>query len=209
MLNTMEKGHEEATAKQRYWLDDYDAEESIRQIKRCEDRKFESKVKSGLELWRTKFNINHGAWYPYLWKCGMSQATASRRKQLATEFLRWQEILPKDDELEEHHVIKGLEMVIYKPFILNDFRKSRINWEALRGELSGEKDIAAKKQRSLKLTKVIKTVRTIYQRAWRDKEARDAFEIIYENVTLMHNDLLKLEQMEKASKTEESLKVRQ
>ena len=209
MLHTMEKEHEEATANQRYWLHDYDAKESIRQIKRCENRKFESKVKCGLELWRTKLNISHGAWYPYLWKCGMSQATASRRKQLAAEFLRWQEILPKDDELKEHHVIDGLELVSDKPFIMNDFRKSRINWEALRGELSGEKDIAAKKQRSLKLTKVIKTVRTIYQRAWRDKEARDAFEIIYENVTLMHNDLLKLEQMEKASKTEESLKVRQ
>ena len=209
MLNTMKKGHEEATAKQRYWLDDYDAEESIRQIKRCEDRKFESKVQCGLELWRTKLNINHGGWYPYLWKCGMSQATASRRKQLATEFLRWQEILPKDDEVEEYHVIDGLELVIDKPCIMNDFRKSRINWEALRGELSGENNIAAKKRRSLKLTKVIKTVITIYQRAWRDKEARDAFEIIYENVTLMHNDLLKLEQMEKASKTEESEKVRQ
>ncbi|MFC1995516.1 hypothetical protein ACFLVM_01380 [Chloroflexota bacterium] len=209
MLNAMEKGHEETTAKQRYWLDDYDAEESIRQIKRCEDRKFESKVQCGLELWRTKFNINHGGWYPYLWKCGMSQATASRRKQLTTEFLRWQGILPKDNEVEEHHVIDGLELVTDKPFILNDFRKSRINWEALRGELSGEKDIASKKQQNLKLTKVIKTVRTIYQRAWRDKEARDAFEIIYENVTLMHNDLLKLEQMEKASKTEESEKVRQ
>lgn len=209
MLPTMVKEHEEATDSQRYWLHDYDAKESIRQIKRCENRKFESKVKCGLELWRTKLNISHGAWYPYLWKCGMSQATASRRKQLAAEFLRWQEILPKDDELKEHHVIDGLELVSDKPFIMNDFRMSRIDWEALRGELSGEKDIAAKKQRSLKLTKVIKTVRTIYQRAWRDKEARDAFEIIYENVTLMHNDLLKLEQMEKASKTEESLKVRQ
>ncbi len=209
MLPTMEKEHEEATANQRYWLLGYDAEESIRQIKRCEDRKFESKVKCGLELWRTKFNINHGAWYPYLWKCGMSQPTASRRKQLATEFLQWREILPKDKELEEHHVIAGLELITDKPFIMNDFRKSRINLEALRTELSGEKGIAAERKRSLKLTKVIKTVRKIYQQAWHDKQAREALEIIYENVTLMRNDLLKLDQMEEASKTEEFGKVRQ
>jgi len=203
MLHTMEKEHEEATANQRYWLHDYDAKESIRQIKRCENRKFESKVKCGLELWRTKFNISHGAWYPYLWKCGMSQSTASRRKQLAAEFLRWQEILPKDNELEEHHAIDGLELVSDKPFIMNDFRESRINREALRKEFSGEKDIAAKRQRSLKLSKVIKAVREIYRQARHDKEARDAFEIIYENVTLMWNDFLNLEQMEKVSKTEE------
>ena len=208
-MHTMEKGLEEATANQRYWLLGYDAKESIRQIKRCEDRKFESKVKRGLELWRTKLNINHGSWYPYLWKCGMSQATASRRKQLATEFLGWQEILPKDNEIKEHHVIDGLELVTDKPFIMNGFRESRINREALRGELSGEKDIAAKRQRSLKLTKVIKTIRKIYQQAWHDKEARDVFEIIYKNVTLMRNDLLKLEQMEKVSKTEEFEEVRQ
>jgi len=204
----MEKEHEEATTNQRYWLHDYDAKESIRQIKRCENRKFESKVKCGLELWRTKFNIDHGAWYPYLWKCGMSQATASRRKQLATEFLRWQEILPKDNELKEHHVIDGLELVTDKPFIMNDFRKSRTDWEALRGELSGEKGIAIKRQRSLKLRKVIKAVRIIYQQAWCDKEARDAFEIIYKNVTLMWTDLLNIEQMEKTSKTEEFEEVR-
>ncbi len=209
MLYTVEKEQEEATANQRYWLHDYDAKESIRQIKRCENRKFESKVKCGLELWRTKFNISHGAWYPYLWKCGMSQATASRRKQLAADFLRWQEILPKDNELEEHHVIDGLELVTDKPFIMNDFRESRIDWEALRRELSGEKDIAAKRQRSLKLGKVIKAVRIIYQQAWCDKEARDAFEIIYENVTLMWTDFLNLEQVEKASKTEELEEVRQ
>jgi hypothetical protein len=203
MLHTMEKEHEEATANQRYWLLGYDARESIRQIKRCEDRKFDSKVKCGLELWRTKFNISHGAWYPYLWKCGMSQSTASRRKQLAAEFLRWQEILPKGNELEEHHVIDGLELVTDKPFIMNDFRESQINREALRKELSGKKDLAAKRQRSLKLSKVIKTVRIIYQQAWCDKEARDAFEIIYKNVTLMWNDFLNLEQMEKASRTEE------
>ena len=203
MLHTMEKEHEEATANQRYWLHDYDAGESIRQIKRCENRKFESKVKCGLELWRTKFNISHGAWYPYLWKCGMSQATASRRKQLATEFLRWQEILPKDNELEEHHAIDGLELVTDKPFIMNDFRKSRIDWETLRRELSGEKDIATKRQRSLKLKEIMKTVRKIYQQARYDKEARDALEIIYNNITLIWNDFLRLEQMEKASKTEE------
>jgi len=203
MLHTMEKEHEEATANQRYWLLGYDARESIRQIKRCEDRKFESKVKCGLELWRTKFNISHGAWYPYLWKCGMSQATASRRKQLATEFLRWQEILPKDNELEEHHAIDGLELVTDKPFIMNDFRKSRIDWETLRRELSGEKDIATKRQRSLKLRELMKTVRKIYQQARYDKEARDALEIIYNNITLIWNDFLRLEQMEKASKTEE------
>ena len=203
MLHTMEKEHEEATANQRYWLHDYDAKESIRQIKRCENRKFESKVKCGLELWRTKFNISHGAWYPYLWKCGMSQATASRRKQLATEFLRWQEILPKDNELEEHHAIDGLELVTDKPFIMNDFRKSRIDWETLRRELSGEKDIATKRQRSLKLRELMKTVRIIYQQARYDKEARDALEIIYNNITLIWNDFLSLEQMEKASKTEE------
>ena len=57
--------------------------------------------------------------------------------------------------------------------------------------------------------KVIKTVRTIYQQAWHDKEARNALEIIYRNVTLMWNDILKLEQMEKASKTEEFEEVRQ
>ena len=209
MLYTVEKEHEEATVNQRYWLDDYDAKESIRQIKRCENRKFESKVQCGLELWRTKFNINHGGWYPYLWKCGMSQATASRRKQLATEFLRWQGILPKDNEVEEHHVIDGLELVTDKPFIMNDFRESRINREALRGELSGEKDIAAKRQRSLKLREVMKTVRKIYHQARYDKEARDAFEIIYKNVTLMWNDFLNLEQMEKASKTGEFEEVRQ
>ncbi len=209
MLPTMVKEHEEATANQRYWLHGYDAKESIRQIKRCENRKFESNVQCGLELWRTKFNINHGGWYPYLWKCGMSQATASRRKQLATEFLRWQRILPKDNEVEEHHVIDGLELVIDKPFIMNDFRTSRIDWEALRGELSGEKGIAAKKQRSLKLNKVMETVRKIYQQAWSDKEAREALEIIYNNVSLMWNDLLKLEQMDKESKTEEFEEVRQ
>ena len=209
MLYTVEKEQEEAAANQRYWLHNYDAKESIRQIKRCENRKFESKVKCGLELWRTKFNINHGAWYPYLWKCGMSQATASRRKQLAAEFLRWQEILPKDNELEERHVIDGLELVTDNPFIMNDFRESQIDREALRRELSGEKDIAAKRQRSLKLGKVIKEVRIIYQQAWCDKEARDAFEIIYKNVTLMWTDLLNLEQMEKASKTEEFEEVRQ
>ena len=209
MLPTMEKEHEEATANQRYWLHDYDAKESIRQIKQCENRKFESKVQCGLELWRTKYNIGHGAWYPYLWKCGMSQATASRRKQLATEFLQWQEMLAKGNELKEHHVIYGLELVTEKPFILNDFRKSRINWEALRGELSGEKGIALKRQRSLKLRKVMKTVGEIYRQARHDKEARDAFEIIYENVTLMWNDFLNLEQMEKASKTEEFEEVRQ
>ena len=209
MLYTVEKEQEEAAANQRYWLHNYDAKESIRQIKRCENRKFESKVKCGLELWRTKFNINHGAWYAYLWKCGMSQATASRRKQLATEFLLWQEILSKGNELEEHHVIDGLELVTDKPFIMNDFRESQINREALRRELSGEKDIAARRQRSLKLDKVIKAVRIIYQQAWCDKEARDAFEIIYENVTLMWNDFLNLEQMGKASKTEEFEEVRQ
>ena len=203
MLHTMEREHEEATANQRYWLHDFDAEESIRQIKQCENRKFESKVKCGLELCRTKFNISHGAWYPYLWKCGMSQATASRRKQLATEFLRWQEILPKDNELEEHHAIDGLELVTDKPFIMNDFRKSRIDWETLRRELSGEKDIATKRQRSLKLKEIMKTVRKIYQQARYDKEAREALEIIYQNVSLMWNDFLRLEQMEKASKTEE------
>lgn len=208
MLHTMEKEHEEATANQRYWLHDYDAKESIRQIKQCENRKFESKVKCGLELWRTKLNISHGAWYPYLWKCGMSQATASRRKQLAAEFLRWQEILPRDNELKEHHVIDGLELVSDKPFIMNDFRESRIDWEALRRELSGEKGIAPKRQRSLKLRKVMKTVREIYRQARHDKEARDAFEIIYENVTLMWNDFLNLEQMEKALKTEEFEEVR-
>jgi len=209
MLDTMETELEEAITKKRYWLQGYDADQSIRQIKRCENRKFESKVQCGLELWRTKLNISHGAWYPYLWKCGMSQATASRRKQLATEFLRWQEILPKDRELQEHHVIDGLELVTCKPFIMNDFRKSRIDWGALREELSGEKRIAIKKQQSLKLTKVIQTVRTIYQRAWRDKEARDALEIIYENVTFMRNDLLKLDQIEKVLKTEEFEKVHQ
>jgi hypothetical protein len=203
MLHTMEKEHEEATANQRYWLHDYNVEESLRQIKRCENRKFESKVKCGLELWRTKFNISHGAWYPYLWKCGMSQATASRRKQLAAEFLRWQEILPKDNELEEHHVIDGLELVSGKPFIMNGFRESQINREALRRELSGEKGIAAKRQRSLKLSKVIKTVREIYRQARHDKEARAVFEIIYNNIALMWNDFLNLEQMEKASRTEE------
>ncbi len=209
MLHTMEKEQEEATANQRYRLHDYDAKESVRQVKRCENRKFESKVECGLELWRTKFNINHGAWYPYLWKCGMSQATASRRKQLAAEFLRWGEILPKDNELTEVHVIDGLELVANKPFTLNDFRESRIDWEALRGELFGEKGIVAKGQRSLKLTKVSKTVRKIYQQAWHDKETRDAFEIIYKNVALMWTDLLNLEQMEKASKTEEFEEVRQ
>ena len=75
----MEKEHEEATVNQRYWLHDYDARESIRQIKQYENRKFGSKVKCGLELWRTKFNINHGAWYPYLWKCDMSQAAGNRQ----------------------------------------------------------------------------------------------------------------------------------
>jgi len=209
LLHSMEKEHQETTADQRYWLHDYDAKESIRQIKRCENRKFESKVKCGLELGRTKFNISHGAWYPYLWKCGMSQPTASRRKQLATEFLQWREILPKDKELEEHHVIDALELITDKPFIMNDFRESRINREALRRELSGEEGIAAERKRSLKLTKVIKTVRTIYQQAWHDKEARNALEIIYRNVTLMWNDILRLEQMEKASRTEEFEKVRQ
>ena len=209
MLNTMEKELEEATADQRYWLNGYDGEESIRQIKRCENGKFQSKVKCGLELWRTKFNISHGAWYPYLWKCGISQATASRRKQLAAEFLRWQEILPKGNELQEHHVIDGLELVTEKPFMLNDFRESRVDWEALRQDLSGEKSIAPKKQRSLKLAKVIKAVRIIYQQAWRDQEARKALEIIYENVSFMRNDLIKLEQMEKVSKTKECEKVRQ
>ena len=133
----------------------------------------------------------------------MSQATASRRKQLATEFLRWQEILPKDNELEEHHAIDGLELVTDKPFIMNDFRKSRIDWETLRRELSGEKDLATKRQRSLKLKEIMKTVRIIYQQARYDKEARDALEIIYNNITLIWNDFLRLEQMEKASKTEE------
>ena len=92
---------------------------------------------------------------------------------------------------------------------MNDFRKSRIDWEALRGELSGERYIAAERQRSLKLGKVIKAVRIIYQQAWHDNEAREALEIIYENVTLMRNDLLKLDQMEKVSKTEEFEEVRQ
>jgi len=199
----MEKEQQEATANQRYWLHDYDTKESIRQIKRCENRKFESKIRCGLELLRTKFNINHGAWYPYLWKCGLSQATASRRKQLATEFLQWQEILPKDNELKEHHVIDGLDLVTEKPFILNDFSESRIDREALRTELSGEYGIAIKGQRSLKLRKVITAVRTIYQRAYHDKEARDALEIIHETVTLMWNDILNLEQVEKVSKTGE------
>ena len=53
------------------------------------------------------------------------------------------------------------------------------------------------------------TVKTIYQRAWHDKEAREALEIIYKNVTLMWTDLQKLEQMEKVSKTEEFEAVRQ
>ena len=209
MLHKIEKEHKEATANQRYWLQGYDAEESVRQIKRCESQKFESKVQCGLELWRTKLNISHGAWYPDLWKCGMSQATASRRKQLATEFLRWGKILPNGNELEEYHVIEGLEMVTCKLFILNDFRESLIDWEALRTELSGEKDIAVKRRRSLKLTKVMKTVRKLYQQAWHDKEAREVLEIIYQNVTLMRNDLLKLDQKEKASRIEESEKVRQ
>ncbi len=209
MLYTVEKEQEETTANQRYWLHGYDAEESIRLIKRCENRKFKSKVGCGLELWRTKLNIAHGAWYSYLWKCGMSQATASRRKQLAIEFLRWQEILPKGNELGEHHIIDGLELVANKPFTLNGFRESRVDWEALRGELSGEKGIAAKKQRSLKLGKVLKTVRMIYQQAWHDKEAREVLEIIYRNVTLMRNDLLKLDQMDKVSKTEEFEAARQ
>jgi len=207
MLHTVAKEQEETTANQRYWLHGYDAEESVSQIKRCENRKFESKVECGLELSRAKFNISHGAWHAYLWKCEMSQPTASRRKQLAIEFLRWQGILPKDNELEEHHVIDGLELVTDKSFIMNDFRMSRIDLEALREELSGEKGIAIKRQRSLKLTKVIKEVRTIYRRAWRDQEAREAFEIIHKNVTLMWTDLLKLDQMGKASQTEEFEKV--
>ncbi len=204
----MDKEHEEATTNQRYWLHDYDAKESIRQVKWCESRKFENKVQCGLELWRTKLNISHGAWYPYLWNCGMSQATASRRKQLAAEFLRWRGILPEDDELEVHHIIDGLELVYDKSFRMNDFRESRINCEALRKELSGENDAAPNRQRSLKLGKIMKTLREIYRRAGHDKETRAAFEIIYENITLMWNDFVNLEQMENAAKADEREGVR-
>ena len=63
MLPTIVKEHGEATATQRYWLHDYDANESIRQIKQCENRKFESKVQCGLELWRTKYNIGPSPGY--------------------------------------------------------------------------------------------------------------------------------------------------
>jgi len=139
----------------------------------------------------------------------MSQATASRRKHLAAEFLQWQEILPEDNEIEEHHVIDGLDLVSDKPFIMNDFRESRIAWEALRKELSGEDVIVPTGQQSLKLKKVMKTLREIYRRARYDKETRDAFEIIYNNITLLWNDFLELEQMENASKTEEHEEFRQ
>ena len=106
----------------KYWVKQFNADDSIEHVKLFERQGLGAKIKCGLELWRAKLTLGQGAWYPYLFKCGMSQPTSSRRKNLAELFLRWCGIKEMGETLNQTHIIKGLELVFSESFILNDFQ---------------------------------------------------------------------------------------
>ncbi len=77
----------------KYWVKDFNKNDSIEHVKLFERQRLDAKIKCGLELWRAKMILERTTWYPYLYMCGMSQPTSSRRKNLAMLFLTWCGIL--------------------------------------------------------------------------------------------------------------------
>ncbi len=104
----------------------FQADQSIQRVRDVEGSTLATKVLCGMELWRAKLNLGHSAWYPYLMKCGISPPTASRRKTLAVEFLLWAGIIREGVEIGEDYVIQGLNLIIEKPFNLNDFTNYKL-----------------------------------------------------------------------------------
>lgn len=105
----------------KYWQRSFDILESIRLVQRLEARGREFKVRCGLELYRAKLSLNHGAWYPYLYKVGLEPSTSQRRIKMARDFMCWASILKPTEKVEHAHVLQAMELVYSKSCNLQDF----------------------------------------------------------------------------------------
>ena len=129
----------------------------------------------------------------------MSQPTASRRKQLAVDFLGWA-CITQQRNITETDVIAGLELVSSKSFKMNDFRQARVNLEKLRNSLKGESSGITEAEPSFNLGTILKGIHEISEQALHHNTiARDALETIHLTTASFWEELIKEESMMKAS----------
>ena len=185
----------------KYWVKEFSAVDSIEHVKLFERQKLDAKIKCGLELLRAKLIIGYAGWYKYLFRCGMSPPTASRRKSLAVLFLKWCGILKPGDIISETHIIQGLELAFSKSFKMNDFQKHlfELNYDDIVDSLQ-EATGGTPSKHSLTwflgfdFKKVLKSLNTIEktQHEWADHERSEvinALELVVHNVQQVITDL--------------------
>lgn len=112
----------------KFWLREFNAEQSIEryqcldeQCQHFERRGTEFKVKCGLELYRSKLNLHHGEWYLFLKKAHTYPSTATRRMQVALDFMIWAGVIRPEEKVKEQHIITAMEISYLKSCILHDF----------------------------------------------------------------------------------------
>jgi hypothetical protein len=108
-----------------HWQGPFVAIESVTRIQRFEVRGNEAHVLTGLELVRAKHSLQHGAWYPFIYKAGLEPSTATRRMTMANRFiwyLRTGELnLRPPFKTDEGDELEAIEIAETKPCKLHDF----------------------------------------------------------------------------------------
>lgn len=104
-----------------YWHRPFEVKESYERARLFEGLSTEPKVKAGLELWRAKLNLSHGAWYPYLWRAHIDPSKSERRRKLAKRFMEWAGVIKPKDKIQEADIVRAMDLIHAKSRILRDF----------------------------------------------------------------------------------------
>ena len=105
----------------RYWHRPFEVKESYEHAQLFEGLSTEAKVKTGLELWRAKLYLGHGAWYPYLYRAHIDPSKSERRRKVAKRFMEWAKIIRPMDKIQETNIVEAMDLIYSKSCILQDF----------------------------------------------------------------------------------------
>lgn len=84
-----------------YWLRPFSVKESIQRARALFRKGCVTNILLGLELMWGRFHLRHTHWYPYLAKIGIDPSSATRRMQLAVEFMVRDGIFKDKDRLKQ------------------------------------------------------------------------------------------------------------
>lgn len=100
----------------RFWERPFNAEQSIERCQHLEQRGTEFKVKCGLEFCHAKLSLDHGEWYPHLYRAEIEPSKAQKRMQVARDFMQWAGVTD---------VVQAIELAYTKSSKLRDFANSK------------------------------------------------------------------------------------